>query len=294
MKQFDPQLLKNLYIPSANTHKGQNGKLLFIGGSRLFHAATIWPLTIASKIVDMVFYSSVPENNELIISVKKEFRDGMVIRRDDLEAYLKEADAILIGPGMVRTDEPFDKNEYEQASLQEINAIQDEGKQTYFLMKYLLAKFPEKKWIIDAGALQMIEPEWLKSLNGNVIITPHPKEFSRVFVTDATPDAIEKAAKEYNVILLVKGEKDIVCAPNDCIEIAGGNAGMTKGGTGDVLAGLIGALATKNDLYIAAVTGSYINKKAGDSLFQKVGYYFNATDLVNEIPVVMKELLLHD
>jgi NAD(P)H-hydrate epimerase len=68
---------------------------------------------------------------------------------------------------------------------------------------------------------------------------------------------------------------------------------MTKGGTGDVLAGLIAALYCKNDNpFLVAGIGSYINKKAGESLFKKVGYYFNSSDLVEEIPGVMKELFL--
>jgi NAD(P)H-hydrate epimerase len=50
-------------------------------------------------------------------------------------------------------------------------------------------------------------------------------------------------------------------------------------------------LAAKNDLFLSACAGSYINKKAGESLFKKVGYYFNSTDLVNEIPKVMKDLI---
>jgi NAD(P)H-hydrate epimerase len=73
--------------------------------------------------------------------------------------------------------------------------------------------------------------------------------------------------------------------------VEGGNAGMTKGGTGDVLAGLIASLACNNDLYLAAKCGSYINKKAGESLYKKQGIYFNATDLVGEIPQVMSQLI---
>ena len=67
---------------------------------------------------------------------------------------------------------------------------------------------------------------------------------------------------------------------------------MTKGGTGDVLAGLVAALYCKNDdPFLVATSASYINKKAGESLFKKVGYYFNSSDLVDEIPRMMKEIL---
>lgn len=99
-------------------------------------------------------------------------------------------------------------------------------------------------------------------------------------------------AEKYNCIILLKSPKDIVCSPNECMEIAGGNAGMTKGGTGDVLAGLVAALYCKNDAFLSASAGSYINKKAGERLYERVGYYFNASDLADEIPRVMKDLLL--
>ena len=63
MKPVTTEDLKTLYVPPPDSHKGQNGKLLVIGGSHLFHAASLWALTVASRIVDLVHYSSVPENN---------------------------------------------------------------------------------------------------------------------------------------------------------------------------------------------------------------------------------------
>ncbi len=306
MQHFNPEQLKNLYIPPPNSHKGQNGKLMIIGGSHLFHAASLWALTIASKLVDMLFYSSVPENNAIVRELKKEFRNGIVVPRDQIESYIEEAEAVLIGPGMMRTEVRGERGKGKGESLKEINLLEDEGLQSYYLTKYLLEKYPEKKWIIDAGALQMMELEWLKQLNGNVILTPHQGEFERVFspvipdlirnpekmLKQVQHDIIQKAANEYNATILLKGQKDIVCSPKQCVEISGGNAGMTKGGTGDVLAGLVAALATKNDLWLAATAGSYINKKAGEELYKKVGYYFNASDLAEEIPQVMNTLLV--
>lgn len=297
MEMFNLETLKDLYIPSSRSHKGQNGKLMIIGGSHLFHAASLWALTIASRVVDMVFYSSVPENNLIVEELKKEFRNGIIVRRDDIEAYVDEAESILIGPGMLRTEMRNEKAEVR--GLEEINQLQDEGEQSYYLTKFLLTKYPHKKWVIDAGALQMMEPEWLLQLNGNAVITPHVLEFERVFqpgIKNQELGIMEKKVKEvaekYNVIVLLKGEKDIVCSAKKSVVIEGGNAGMTKGGTGDVLAGLIAALACKNDLFLATTAGSYINKKAGEALFEKVGYYFNASDLADEIPKVMKEVLI--
>lgn len=291
MDQFNTSYLPKLYIPPTNSHKGQNGKLMVIGGSTLFHAASIWSLSIASKIIDMVFYSSIPDNNEIILKIKEEFRNGIVIPRKYLEDYIAEAEAILIGPGMLRTNKRF--NELQSFHrIEDIMAISNEGQQTYFLTKYLLQRYDNKKWIIDAGALQMLDLNWLKSLKGKVILTPHPIEFQKVFNLEANPENVKQMSQQHNCIILLKGLEDTICSPIECVSIAGGNAGMTKGGTGDVLAGLIAALATKNELYLAAICGSYINKKAGEKLYQRVGLYYNSSDLVEEIPKTMKQLLL--
>ncbi len=285
MHTFDPATLKKLSLAQPDSHKGQNGKLLLIGGSRLFHAASLWPLTVASRIVDMVFYASVPENNELVQKAKEEFRDGIVIPRNEIEHYITEADCVLIGPGMVRSERNMNSDE-KKISIQEINELDDEGEQTYQLTKYLLQKYPEKKWVIDGGALQMMEKEWLQNMK-QVILTPHLKEFERLFGLPPAEEHVQKMAKAYSVIILRKGEEDITCSPTTCVRIAGGSAGMTKGGTGDVLAGLVAALSCNNDLFLSAQAGSYINKKAGASLSSRVGAYFNASDLVNEIPSVL-------
>ncbi|HSW89158.1 MAG TPA: NAD(P)H-hydrate dehydratase [Candidatus Saccharimonadales bacterium] len=291
MQDFNQSELKKLYIPSSSSHKGQNGKLMIIGGSHLFHAASLWALEIASKIVDMVFYSSVPENEKIVQEVKEAFRNGMIVPREKIEDYITEANAILIGPGMVRVNYELAIKNYDIKSIDDIHKITDEGEQTYYLTKYLLQKYPEKKWIIDAGALQMIHLEDLANLK-NCILTPHLQEFTRVFNVPPLAENVTAMAEKYHCVILLKGEQDIICSETECITIAGGNAGMTKGGTGDILAGLVAALACNNELFLSAEVGSFLNKKAGESLFTRVGYYYNATDLLNEIPHVMKKYIL--
>jgi hydroxyethylthiazole kinase-like uncharacterized protein yjeF len=253
--------VQNLLLPSAKLHKGQNGKLLIIGGSHLFHAASLWALTVASRIVDLVHYSSITENNEHVAQAKKEFRNGIVVPRSDVDAYIEEDDCILIGPGMTRDSE------------------------TQELTDRLLQKHSKKQWVIDAGALQMMNPTLIPQ---GAILTPHHGEFTRVFHDAEVLDV----AKKHNCIVLLKGEKDIASNGSEVRVIEGGNAGMTKGGTGDVLAGLIAALSCKSDSWTATLAGSFINKKAGDALYTKVGPFFNATDLANQIPLTMKELLI--
>lgn len=282
MTEFNPEDLKKLYNPLSDSHKGQNGKLLIIAGSTLFHAASIWPLTVASRMLDMVFYASVPENNEIVQKSKEDFKNGIVVRRENLESYVKEADCVLIGPGLPRP----------------------EGKQsgdddTKELTERLLKTCPDKKWVIDGGSLQVIDPKVLLDLTQTPILTPHQKEFEKLKIfpvpsagNEPVEHLVKLFAEVYNCVVLLKGEKDIVAGRLDnTVSISGGNAGMTKGGTGDVLAGLVASLYCKNDAFLSATAGSYINKKAAESLSKSVGIYFNASDLASEIPKVMKELL---
>jgi len=248
----------SLQFAKPGSHKGQNGRLLIIGGSHLFHAASIWALEVASRIVDLVHYSSVPENNAL---VKEKFRNGIVAARNDIESYIEEDDCILIGPGMTRDEE------------------------TKTLTNRLLKQYPNKQWVIDAGALQMMD---LSLIPNHAILTPHHGEYAHAFGNSDVSDV----AKKYHCIVLLKGEKDAASNGVETQTIEGGNAGMTKGGTGDVLAGLIAALACKNDPFLATIAGSTINKKAGDDLYKTVGPFFNASDLAAQIPKTMKELLI--
>lgn len=271
-EKFNPEDVQKLWFPPMETHKGQNGKLTIVGGSHLFHGASLWALKVASRIVDMVFYASTPENNQLAEKLKGEIFDFIAVPRGKVEEYIEESDAVLIGPGLPR-EEGRDLGE---------DVTRD-------LTERLLKKFPQKKWVLDAGSLQTMDTDWLSA---NTLITPHHQEFQNLFKLEATEENVPLMAKKYGCAILLKGVTDVVCSRGDCRLVEGGNAGMAKGGTGDVLAGLAAALACKNDLFLAACCGSYINKKAGDELYLRVGPYFNASDLCEEIPRVMRELLI--
>mgnify|MGYP000697981449 FL=1 len=144
-----------LNLPANTAHKTQNGKLLIVGGSKLFHAASLWSASIAAHLVDMVFYASTSENNELIKFAKNGFRDGIVIERQHLIEYAKQADVILLGPGMTR-GERQEQQLQELLSSQKVNAQSLSHTQwqenTYLITNFLLANFSEKKFVLDAGA----------------------------------------------------------------------------------------------------------------------------------------------
>lgn len=267
--------VRKLNLPASGSHKGQNGRLLIIGGSTLFHAASLWALEVASRIVDLVHYASTPDNNEIAKEIKKQFRDGIVISRDQIDAYIEEDNCVLIGPGMTRDEE------------------------TRKLTDTLLSSHPGKQWVIDAGALQMMD---MAVLPKGAVLTPHRGEFQSLCqraklsaLVDPQISDEEKVTlfcKAYGCTLLLKGQRDILGSSDGTLStIEGGNEGMTKGGTGDVLAGLIAALACMNTPFLAASAGSFINKKAGDALYGRVGPFYNASDLARQIPLTMKEIL---
>lgn len=277
---------KDLQLPKSNSHKGQNGKLMIIGGSELFHAASKWSLDVASHFVDMVFYTSVPANNALVREAKSRFWNGIVVPREHLLSYLDEADVILIGPGMTRDD-----NESRTISdIPDRPESVDWNGSSWEVVNFLLKKYPKKRWVIDAGALQMVMPELLTP---TTIITPHYQELQRLQrkLPHKTPKDMTASEQLQGSLCVLKGQVDVISHGKKTWRITGGNPGLTKGGTGDVLAGLIAALYCTNAAATAALVGSYTNKKASEVLATNMGPFFNASELVSAIPETLWELV---
>lgn len=255
------KFVKQIVLPQRDSHKGENGRVLVIGGSRLFHAASFWSACMASKIVDMVHFSSpAMENNELMrVSAKAKFWEGIVVPWEEVAHYIEEDDAILIGPGMER------------------------GEETKKIVDKLLAKYPDKRWVVDGGALQEVNPSLL---NQNMIITPNKRE-QEILLNHYTIKPLE----QLEVTVLAKGMVDVISDGVDRIEIDGGSAGMTKGGTGDVLAGLVVGLYAKSPAMASCVVASTVNKRAGEELEQKVGMFFSASELIGEVQKQLGKML---
>ena len=133
-----------LKLPSSSLHKGQNGKLLIIGGSRLFHAASLWSAGAAAHLVDMVFYASTSEKNNFVKTAKANFADGIVVERENVWDYAREADVILLGPGLARGEPKTQLLQTLLASEQTLTSEQWQD-DTYLVTNWLLARLPEKK-----------------------------------------------------------------------------------------------------------------------------------------------------
>lgn len=292
LTSFTQKDLSRLHRQASDSHKGQNGRLLVIGGSQLFHASIFWAADIASRFVDLVHFSSpTEENNELVrFKLKQGFWDGIVVDWQHIEAYIEEDDVILIGPGMPREE-----------------GLMEGELPTSEIVNSLLRRHASKKWVIDGGALQEVDPELL---NSNMIITPHLKEWQRLLKNMGEADAeapikltLEEMAERVSHIsrklkgvhILLKGyaQQDFACNGETCFVVTGGNEGLTKGGTGDILAGLVASLYCFNPPELAAAGASQVLKLTADELYQSVGPFYNSSDLVNKIPEVMYILQRH-
>ncbi|MBU0997977.1 hypothetical protein KJ570_00310 [Patescibacteria group bacterium] len=276
MEEFNPNLLKDLYKPVDSISKRENGQVTIIGGSSLFHGAPLLSLKVASRIVGMVYFSS-PEKSvgEVANKLKSKLFSFIWVPWEEIGEYIKKSDSVLIGPGFMR---------YRSEKDGESNPNDSSFTETEQITKNLLTKYKDKKWVIDAGSLQLLKKQWIPK---NAILTPNTKEYKMLFGDKKVSDA----AKENNCVIVYKTAKAVVCSPQKCIEIGNGNKGLIKGGTGDTQAGLTVALLAKNDPFLAASVATYVIKKTADKLFEARGTFYNADDLADSIPEVFNSLL---
>jgi len=269
---FEEKELQQIYKPQ-DIGKGGNGQVTIIGGSSLFHGAPLFALKTVSRIVDMVFFTSPEPSLGVVASQLKSKLNAFIwVPFKQIEEYLKKSDAILIGPGLMRyrkkDESSSDKN----------------GKRTKKITESLLARFPQKQWVIDAGSLHVMDKKFIPP---QAILTPNRGEYEVLFGNQKPADA----AKNNNCIIVFKNAQTEVFSPREEKLVKGGNNGLVKGGTGDVLAGLSVALAAKNPPFWSACAASFIVKKAADELYQKVGFAYNADDLAEKIPEVLGRYL---
>ncbi len=243
--------MPKLYTAPKGSHKGQNGKLLIIGGSRAYHGAPVFSLLAARRFVDLTYFYP-GENDPQLISAVKRIPETMVV--SDL-GLLPQMDAVLFGIGL--SDAPFETGDIIPGSW---------------------------KLVIDGDGLQRMKDE----IPPDCILTPHEGEFRMLFGMEGTARNVKEMASKHRCVILKKGQVDIIADGRDPKKAKVEtnrvhNQGMTKGGTGDVLAGLVAALACKNDAFTAALEGARINGRAGNSLMKRFGYNYCASDLADSL-----------
>lgn len=147
--------------------------------------------------------------------------------------------------------------------------------------------------VIDADALNILSqnPDWLKLLPKNSILTPHPKEFDRLFgASKSAYDRLQKQlekSKAHSSFILVKGAHSSLSTPSGEVFFnSTGNPGMAKGGSGDTLTGMITAfLASNHSPKEAVILAMYLHGLAGDKAKKKyTEYAMSATNLIDKLP----------
>lgn len=249
------------------SHKGENGKVAVIGGSRFMHGAPILSALAAEAAgVDLLHlfvpphHADVTKQASLNVQVRTFAQQDLT--DDDVGPVLEllaSMDCAVIGPGISR----------EAPSLSALQRI------------ITGAPCP---LVLDASALQ---PDTLAWTTGKaVILTPHLGELERMRIAEGD---VTRVAKEAGITFLLKGPTDRVIGPDgEEHTVHGGNPGLTVGGTGDAVAGLAaGLLAQRLAAAEAAALASRTIKRAGDLLAESQGYAYTAQDVIELIPMVL-------
>ncbi len=269
--------------PSA--HKGDSGRLLVIGGSEVFTGApTLVSLAALRTGVDIVYLAAPTKTAQAISSISPDLitlkLKGEHLNPSNmatLKPYIEAVDAVALGPGLGL--HPETKKFVESC----ISAAEKAG----------------KPLLLDADGLKAFA-EFKKPLRVPAVFTPHAGEYA-ILAGKKLPENMEerlsevqKTAAELNAVILLKGAVDMVCDGKRVKVNLTGNPGMTVGGTGDVLSGVVGAfLAQKVDAFESAVAGAFVNGAAGDFVACEIGYHMVATDLIEWIPRVLDDPMSH-
>ncbi|MCL4429615.1 MAG: NAD(P)H-hydrate dehydratase [Chloroflexi bacterium] len=279
----DVSLVTKPRSPSA--HKGDFGRLLVIGGSQVYSGApTLVSLAALRTGVDIV-YLAAPEKTAYAISsmspdlitIKLDGDNLKPTSMETLKPYLSMVDAVAMGPGLGLNPET---SKFVKACVDEVEKA-------------------KKPLLLDADGLKAFA-KFKRALKVPLVLTPHAGEYA-ILTGEELPETqeervaqIQKNAKKLNATFLVKGKVDIVCDAERAKLNFTGNPGMTVGGTGDVLSGIVGGLMAQGvDAFEAAVTGAFVNGAAGDFVAGEIGFHMVATDIIDWIPRVLDEPMSH-
>lgn len=257
------------------SHKGQNGRVLVVGGSIDYVGAPTFvgqaALAVIRSGADLVTIAA-PEKVAWAINCISPDLMTRKLPGDFLQpkhvktvlALAKTVDVIVVGNGIGLRP------------------------QTQTFVKQLIKNI-KKPLIIDADALKIVKLQEVR----NAVLTPHGGEFGILLknskLKGRTMKQLQPLLKD-NVLVLKGHPKTLIVAKNKIVENTTGNAGMTHGGTGDVLAGIIaGLIAQGNDRFTSCRIATFVNGKIGELLYRRMGFGYLASDMVKEIPFALKK-----
>ncbi len=252
-------------------HKGEFGRVLVVGGGPYAGAPALAARASLRAGADLA-YVACPAS---VADTVQGYGESLIVRPlagdlvgtahvDPLLDYAAEVDSVVLGPGLGDAD-----------------GTRETVRQ--FLGNY------DGRVVVDADALAEVPAV---DTDADLLCTPHRGELRGMGGPSADEaaefaDAVAAFAADLGVTLLVKGPNDVVSDGETTRRNRTGNPGMTVGGTGDVLAGVAGALACTQPLGRAGAIAAYANGTAGDRVVERGGYGLLPTDLVDELPAVL-------
>ncbi len=279
MKELIPQR-------AEDANKGSCGRAFIIAGSKgMTGAAALCGYGALRSGCGLVTVGTAESEQGIVacklteaMTVALPCRDGIICRNsiDLIKEYAKKADVVAIGPGLGRGD-----------GISEVVAE--------------LVRSYKKTLIIDADGINALSGniDILKEKCGEIILTPHPGEMSRLCgasvekIQGSREEIAAEFAAKYDVCLVLKGKNTVIASGDGQISInPTGNSGMATGGTGDVLCGVVAALAAQGlSAYDSAVLGVYLHGLAGDIAAEEKGIHgLIASDVAEALPKSLKEL----
>lgn len=275
-----PKLVKDLIVPRiATSRKGDNGIVLVVGGSRIYHGAPILASIAALRSGTDLVFTAVPKSNIMAVRAYSPDIIALPLPDDKLTTGLvnrlmamlpKKPNAAAIGMGL---------------SIAKPEALVS-------LIRQL--RNAEIKLLLDASALI---PEILREIAGTgTIVTPHAGEYNRLFEKhpgtneDVQTSTVQTAAKDHGITIVLKGSVNIISdgVGENTAVIKRSTPAMTVGGMGDILSGLTVGLLTKYSSFNASILGVFLNGVAAGLAYERVGLHMVATDVVEDLPNAMK------
>jgi NAD(P)H-hydrate epimerase len=269
--------------PKKDSHKGDNGIVLVIGGGPYTGAPALSGLAALRTGSDLAYIATPRKAGEIVAT----FSPNLIV--NDLNSdYLIPGDISIIRDLVVKCDSVI------------IGPGLGEAKETREAITSIIKLVVEqhKPLVIDADAIQPVGKQLDVIRDSRTVITPHAGEFRELTGVSLSNDIsqrvkiVQEWAGKLGVVMFLKGYVDILSNGQKVKRNIIHNEAMTVGGTGDVLVGVIGALLSKDvEPFNAVRIAAFLNGEAGNRCFEDKSFGLLATDIIEEIPAVLKKYL---
>ena len=274
---INSKIKKMLPKRNQNSHKGTFGKILNVAGSKNYTGAAYLSSISALKVgAGYVTLASSEYVCQIVASLTPDLTFLPLSNTNELDEKITDFNVILIGCGLSQS---------ESAEI---------------LVRYILNKSKELNipTVIDADGLNILAKLQIKNIGQNFILTPHPKELSRllnVSVDEIQDDRVKYASlasEIFDCTVILKGHNSVICNHEKLYINKSGNSSLAKAGTGDVLAGMIaGFIAQKVSGFDASMLACYIHGKIGEEYSkQNSQYSLLASEMLNFIPKILRKM----